>query len=111
MKVDVDCKELATESILELIAEAEADLAEYRAELNRRKSDEILKMRAELEAKAAALGVSLEDVLASSNKNRRAKGAPKYRNPDDPTQTWAGRGKRPGWLKDVADIEQFRIQE
>ncbi|MBK8123996.1 MAG: H-NS histone family protein [Dokdonella sp.] len=107
MKVDVDCKELATESILELIAEAEADLAEYRAELNRRK-DEILKaMRAELEAKAAALGVSLEDVLASGKKTR-APGAPKYRHPDN-GRTWTGRGKRPYWLKDVADIEQYRI--
>src|SRR5688572_32895388 len=23
---------------------------------------------------------------------------PKFRNPDDPTQTWAGRGKRPRWV-------------
>lgn len=23
---------------------------------------------------------------------------PKYRNPDDPTETWAGRGRRPHWL-------------
>jgi DNA-binding protein H-NS len=38
---------------------------------------------------------------------------PKYRNPDDPTQTWSGRGKRPRWL--VArltagkQIDDFRI--
>jgi DNA-binding protein H-NS len=25
--------------------------------------------------------------------------APKYRNPDDPSQTWAGRGAQPRWLK------------
>jgi DNA-binding protein H-NS len=24
--------------------------------------------------------------------------APKYRNPEDPSQTWAGRGLRPRWL-------------
>jgi DNA-binding protein H-NS len=23
---------------------------------------------------------------------------PRYRNPDDPTETWAGRGRRPRWL-------------
>jgi len=23
---------------------------------------------------------------------------PRYRNPDDPSQTWAGRGKQPRWL-------------
>ena len=25
---------------------------------------------------------------------------PKYRNPDDPTQTWAGRGRQPRWYAD-----------
>ena len=39
---------------------------------------------------------------------------PKYRNPDQPSETWAGRGKQPRWL--VAQlisgrrIEDFRIQ-
>lgn len=106
-----EIENMRTDEILSEIGDVEATLEDLRAELNRRKSDEILKMRAELEAKAAALGVSLEEVLASGNKKTRAPGAPKYRNPDDPTQTWAGRGKRPGWLKDVDDIEQFRIQE
>lgn len=92
-----DFSDLTTDFIIELISDHERDLAEYRAELNRRKSDEILKMRAELEAKAAALGVSLEEVLASSKKTR-APAVPKYRNPNDPTQTWTGRGKPPAWI-------------
>jgi DNA-binding protein H-NS len=29
---------------------------------------------------------------------KRAKVAPKYRNPAKPTETWAGRGKPPRWL-------------
>jgi DNA-binding protein H-NS len=39
---------------------------------------------------------------------------PKYRNPDRPSETWAGRGKRPRWLvaqlKTGRRIEDFRIQ-
>ena len=27
--------------------------------------------------------------------------APKYRNPKDPTQTWAGRGLQPLWIRDA----------
>jgi DNA-binding protein H-NS len=27
--------------------------------------------------------------------------APKYRNPDNPTQTWAGRGLKPRWMTDA----------
>ena len=40
---------------------------------------------------------------------------PKYRNPDEPSETWAGRGKRPRWL--VAQlgsgkrIDDFRINK
>ena len=28
---------------------------------------------------------------------------PKYRNPDDPEQTWAGRGRKPRWFLDHVD--------
>ena len=30
--------------------------------------------------------------------DRRAKVAPKYRNPNNPDQTWSGRGRAPGWM-------------
>ena len=39
---------------------------------------------------------------------------PQYRNPDQPSETWTGRGKRPRWLvaqlKSRRRIEDFRIQ-
>jgi DNA-binding protein H-NS len=39
--------------------------------------------------------------------------APKYRNPDNPTETWAGRGLRPRWLtaalKGGKKLEDFAI--
>lgn len=37
---------------------------------------------------------------AKPEKKKRAKSSrpPKYRNPNDPTQTWTGRGKAPKWL-------------
>ena len=38
---------------------------------------------------------------------------PKYRNPDNPVETWAGRGLRPRWLtaalKSGKKLEQFAI--
>jgi len=38
---------------------------------------------------------------------------PKFRNPDQPSETWAGRGKRPRWLVAQLNsgrrIEDFRI--
>ena len=39
--------------------------------------------------------------------------APKYRNPNDGSETWSGRGKRPRWLvallKTGKHLEDFRI--
>src|ERR1700694_578001 len=38
---------------------------------------------------------------------------PKYRNPAEPSETWAGRGKKPRWLaaqlKSGKKIDDFRI--
>ena len=43
----------------------------------------------------------------------RGRVAPKYRNPDNPTETWAGRGLRPRWLaaalKSGKKLEDFSI--
>jgi DNA-binding protein H-NS len=39
--------------------------------------------------------------------------APKYRNPENPTETWAGRGLKPRWLtatiKSGKKLEDFLI--
>jgi DNA-binding protein H-NS len=39
---------------------------------------------------------------------------PKYRNPKNPSETWAGRGKQPRWLKaqlrSGKKLDDFRIQ-
>jgi DNA-binding protein H-NS len=40
--------------------------------------------------------------------------APKYRNPENPTETWAGRGLKPRWLtaaiKGGKKLEDFAIE-
>ena len=75
------------------------------------KYSEIKKLRDEFEAKAETLGMTASGVLAFDAKRRRVPGTPKYRNPADPTQTWAGRGKRPVWIKAYDDIEVCRIPD
>jgi DNA-binding protein H-NS len=44
---------------------------------------------------------------------RRGSVAPKYRNPENPAETWAGRGLRPRWLvaamKGGKKVEDFAI--
>lgn len=61
------------------------------------------------EAAAREHGFSLQDLvsLIGGTGGGRGRGALKqerparFRNPDDPTQTWSGRGRRPRWFNDA----------
>ena len=52
---------------------------------------------AELEEAARKMGYSLGELTGMAGKPRKAV-APKYANPADATQTWTGRGRKPGWV-------------
>ena len=66
---------------------------------------------AALESKAKEMGFSLSEL--TGGKKAKSLNPPKYRNPDDADQTWTGRGRQPGWIKDAlkkgVDIEKFAI--
>ena len=67
------------------------------------------------EEAARAHGFSLKDLtgIAPAKAKGRAKNPPKYRNPENPSATWTGRGRKPQWIKDAedagADIAAFEI--
>jgi len=72
-------------------------------------SDRILAEKRELEARLAKLNRGLVEkapiaravLKVSSRRTGRRKYPPvlpKYQNPGDPSETWAGRGKQPRWL-------------
>ncbi len=44
-------------------------------------------------------GFSLEEILGGKSGGKTS--VPKYRNPDDASQTWTGRGRQPAWYKDA----------
>ncbi|MEM6607079.1 MAG: H-NS histone family protein [Pseudomonadota bacterium] len=48
---------------------------------------------------AAEHGFTLEEVLSGKRGAPGPKSVPKYDNPDDPSQTWTGRGRQPKWVK------------
>src|SRR5262249_27667932 len=75
-------------------------------EVKARKTEQAVEvLRAEMRERAMKLGVSLEDLLApalAGEVRKAAKGLlpAKYVNPDNPEDTWCGRGHTPSWLKD-----------
>ncbi|MEM6728250.1 MAG: H-NS histone family protein [Pseudomonadota bacterium] len=54
---------------------------------------------AALDAKAKEMGYSLAELTGA--KKARSVNPPKYRNPENPEQTWTGRGRQPQWIKDA----------
>jgi DNA-binding protein H-NS len=55
-----------------------------------------------------------EGRMATSERRQYPPVVPKFRNPDDPSETWAGRGKQPRWLTEQLrsgrKMDDFRIQ-
>lgn len=87
MNFDIDS--LNREELQALIKDAEKALKSVEA---RRMAE--AKRAAEKAAKE--FGFSLDEVLGASPKG--SKGAAKYANPADASQTWTGRGRKPNWV-------------
>ncbi|WP_375690394.1 H-NS family nucleoid-associated regulatory protein [Pseudooceanicola sp. LIPI14-2-Ac024] len=67
-----------------------------------------------LELKAQEMGFSLSELTGPASKSRKVHPA-KYRHPDDATKTWSGRGRQPGWVKEIladeGDLEEYLIRK
>jgi len=87
MTIDLDA--LSRDELQKLIQDAQKALKTVES---RRMAE--AKRAAEMAAKE--FGFSLEDVVAAGTKG--SKGAPKYVNPNNSSQTWTGRGRKPNWL-------------
>ncbi len=46
-------------------------------------------------------GLTANEVLGKKRKYRKSPVPPKYRNPNDPNQTWSGRGRQPAWFREA----------
>lgn len=72
-------------------------------------------LKAKIETMLASHGLSLSDLYGtgSAARGRGGKSSAKYANPDNRSQTWTGRGRKPNWLnarlKKGAKVEDFAI--
>ena len=65
----------------------------------------------DLRERAAILGFTADDLLPK--KNGRSAGSVKYRDPDNPQNTYAGKGPKPQWLRDALEagrqLDEFLV--
>ncbi|HEX6001152.1 MAG TPA: H-NS histone family protein [Hyphomicrobiaceae bacterium] len=93
------------------------ELQELELKVKKAKSSAQDRSRAELRRKietmVADAGFKLTDVFGGRGGKGRTVAA-KYVNPDDPSETWTGRGRKPRWLnakiEEGAKLEKFLIK-
>ena len=95
---------ITADDVREFISSADSDtVSDLQAYIALEVTGRREKVRAELEAKAAAIGASIK-----WPGSRKGEAAPvKYRGPNG--ETWAGRGMKPVWLRE--QLEKGRMLE
>ncbi|UPK07714.1 H-NS histone family protein [Bradyrhizobium sp. 170] len=111
-----DFKSMSTDELWALHEEIATRLA---AALTAEKSvleNRLRRLQRGIETQHATRDANAKSSDAKSSTERRPYPAvvPKYRNPERPSETWAGRGKTPRWLaaqlKSGRRIDDFRIR-
>ena len=86
-------------------AELQALIKSAEAQMDSARKNHVKEVRAKIDGILAGAGLSIGEVYPTrggrSAKGSKAAVAPKYRNPDNASQTWSGRGKRPLWFVDA----------
>jgi DNA-binding protein H-NS len=109
-------KQTSTDPPMALKSMSIAKLQDLKAKVDAAISEKVSSRREELEAEMS----KLEGYTGGARRGRppgrggpRGTVAPKYRNPENPSETWAGRGLRPRWLvaaiKGGKKLEDFAI--
>ena len=105
----IDVDSLSLKELTALLNQVEAAIPE-------KKKSEIVELRAKLEAVAAEAGYTLAEVVGGrSGKRGPAAGsgtvAVKYRNPDNPAETWSGRGRTARWLAEKLKKRGVKVED
>ncbi|MEE4292289.1 MAG: H-NS histone family protein [Cycloclasticus sp.] len=91
--MSIDLSKMSMDDLIEL----EKNVQKAKAALEKKR---VIEARKAIENAAREYGLTVDEVLGSSATTGSApKGAPRYVNPDDPDQTWTGRGRQPAWYK------------
>lgn len=92
MTADLDLLSMPKEDLLMLSKKIDKALADYDV---RKKAE----ARAAAEALAKEAGYSLSELMEVGG-SKGSKGAPRYAHPENPSQTWTGRGRKPKWVEE-----------
>jgi DNA-binding protein H-NS len=108
------------------LAELKGLQFEIEKEIKSRQKDEVRKAREQILAIAQDVGLPVSALIAKAGGAPKAngqkgggqkgggkqQGAARFRNPDDASQTWTGRGRQPKWISEALaggkSLDDFR---
>lgn len=93
---DIDLKDLSLDELEGLQKDIDKAIKSYEARMRK-------EALAAAEAIAKDAGYSLTELVNGAPKSKKAARRPKYRHPEYPELTWAGRGRQPAWFKELVD--------
>jgi DNA-binding protein H-NS len=92
INVKIDLNALSLKELKELQSQVAKTISQFEV----RKKQEALEA---VEAKAKAMGFSLNELLGTAGPRKRKPAKQKYANPADKSMTWTGRGRKPRWVE------------
>ena len=110
--MSIDVKNISLDQLLNNSAK---DLTTFKTTLNlaiaKKAEQEKVELKEKLASIASEAGYSLEEL--TKVKTKKAPSSPLYQNPDDKSQTWTGKGRKPNWLLTALEagksLEDFKI--
>ena len=91
---EINIAELSVEQLNKLKADIEVASQQ-------RRQTELMELRNKIDDLVDNSPFSIEEIMEA--RKMRKPVAPKYRNPDDASLTWTGRGRRPRWVDECLD--------
>ena len=96
---DIDLSSFNVDQLTDLVGKAQSEMASR--ERQRRKD-----LRVELERRVTAEGYKMGDIFpelgkSGANATGRRKMPAKFRNPQNPEETWTGIGRSPKWVEAI----------
>jgi len=109
-----DFKSMSTDELWALHEEVATRLAAALAAEKAVVENRLRQLQRGVQTQPVARSARSSDSKSSTQRRPYPAVVPKYRNPDQPSETWAGRGKTPRWLtaqlKSGRRIDDFRIR-
>jgi DNA-binding protein H-NS len=71
-------------------------------QMKKREQNDISTARDQILAIAKSVGVSVNELVGTGTRAKTGSVAVRFRNPNNASQQWTGRGRQPNWVKEWA---------